>query len=512
MASTKHGDALEAIGRASDQWVEEPGKPQTVIERYRTYDPEHAAEAEKRLVRKIDLRILPFVLVIYICNYLDRNSITQARLYGMQKDTGTNGTLWNTAISIFSAGYIAMQLPSPMIMSKLPPSLFLPCCMILWAIVSGCTAATNSPASLFAVRFFLGIVEAPFFPGAIYFLSCWYTKREIGIRMALLVSGIVLSNAFAGLLSAAILSGMDGRTSLASWRWLFIIEGLMTIAVALVAMAFLPNYPATTKWLTEEEKTIAQARLLKDMGAEDATEEEDTSLMRGLSAAVKDYRVWIFACMQMATTASISYSHFFPTLIKELGFSDNLLVLLLTSPPYLLAFFWSIGFSWHADRSQKRSPHASISMSTAIMATIVLIAVPYKYQWVRYAFTFPLTAGIFGVYSTTYAWLSSTIVMPRTKRAAAIGLANLCANVASLYGNYFWLDEYEPTFQVSWGILLAFQVLGLGCILSLRFLLKRSNRQFEELSSRVSEINAAQLAELDPVEQNAVVGGFRYIT
>ncbi|KAH8194161.1 hypothetical protein TruAng_011673 [Truncatella angustata] len=284
------------------------------------------------------------------------------------------------------------------------------------------------------------------------------------------------------------------------------------IAVALLAMLSLPNYPATSKWLNEDEKTIAQARLIKDMGAEDSTEDEDTSVLCTLVAPVKDYRVWIFACMQMATTASISYSHFFLTLIKELGFSDNLLVLLLTSPPYLFAFFWSIGFSWHADRSQKRSPYASISILTAMGSTIVLIAVPYHYQWVRYAFTFPLTAGIFGVYSTTYAWLPSTILMPRTKRAASIGLTNLCANIASLFGNYFWLDQYEPTFQVSWGILLAFQFLCFSCIMSLRYILKRSNRKFEELGSRFSESDTADLTGLRPIERNAVIGGFRYIT
>lgn len=384
--------------------------------------------------------------------------------------------------------------------------------MMLWAIVSGCTAATNSPANLLTVRVFLGIVEAPFFPSAIYFLSCWYTKRELGIRMALLVSGIVISNAFAGLISAGILEGMKGVTSLASWRWLFILEGLATIVVAICAMIFLPDYPATTRWLTEEEKTVAQARLIRDNGAEDVLQEEKVTLLQGVIMAAKDMRVWVFAVMQMATTASISYSHFFPTLIKELGFTNNFTVLLLTSPPYVASFFWSISFSWHADRVQKRSPHAAISMVTAIIGTILLIAVPYQYQWARYAFTFPLTVGTFGVYATTYAWLSSVIVQPPIKRAASIGIANLLANTASLFANYFWLDKYEPTFQVSWGIILAFEVLGLACILFLRYYLKRTNRRLEELSSRISANNAAELATLDPVEQNAVVGGFRYIT
>lgn len=127
------------------------------------------------------------------------------------------------------------------------------CNMIAWVIVSGSTAAASSPAGLLVARFMLGLIEAPFYPGAVYFLSCWYTKKELGIRMAFLVSGLLLSNAFAGLISSGVLSGMAGVGNLAAWRWLFILEGLATIATALVALVFLSNYPATTKWLGEEE-------------------------------------------------------------------------------------------------------------------------------------------------------------------------------------------------------------------------------------------------------------------
>ena len=118
--------------------------------------------------------------------------------------------------------------------------------MIIWAIVSGSTAFVKSPGSLLAVRFLLGIVEAPFFPCAIFFLSCWYKKRELGIRMALLVSGLIASNAFAGLLAAGILSIGDAG-GLHDWQWLFIIEGLVTVFVAFCSIWILPDYPKNTK-------------------------------------------------------------------------------------------------------------------------------------------------------------------------------------------------------------------------------------------------------------------------
>lgn len=134
-------------------------------------------------------------------------------------------------------------------------------------------------------------------------------------------------------------------------------------------MAFLPDYPATTKWLTEAEKVVAQGRLAADAGSEDALGEENVSIWRGISQAIKDVRVWLFACMQMATTASISYSHFFPTLIQQIGFKNRTTVLLLTSPPYLFAFVWALSFAVVADRKQNRSISSGISAIVAMLVS-----------------------------------------------------------------------------------------------------------------------------------------------
>lgn len=383
--------------------------------------------------------------------------------------------------------------------------------MIAWAIVSGSTAAASSPAGLLVARFMLGVIEAPFYPGAVYFLSCWYTKKELGIRMAFLISGLLLSNAFAGLISAGILSGMAGVGNLAAWRWLFILEGLATIAIALVALVFLPDYPATTKWLSEEETIVAQGRLAKDAGSSDVLDEDKVPMLRGIKWALQDPRTWMFACLQMCAAAAISYSHFFPTLISQLGFINNTTALLLTSPPYILAFLWSLGLALNADRMQTRSPHAAISMLVGIVGTILLIAVPPEYKYPRYAFTFLVASGSFGVYSSTYTWLSSTIIRPPVKRAAAIGIANTISNTAALFGGYFWLDIYSPAFRESWGCELAFMFLGLGCILTLRLVLQRANKAFDKLAAEIDPNDSVALAALDDDSRRAVQNGFRYI-
>ncbi|KAH9213279.1 putative allantoate permease [Leptodontidium sp. 2 PMI_412] len=482
-----------------------------VMTTFHSYSSEHQKAVEKRLLRRIDIHIMPLVVIIYIFSYLDRNSITQARLYGLQEDTHVTGAVYNTAIAIFSVGYVIMQLPSTVLMTKLRPSIYLPTCMIAWAIVSGSTAAASSPAGLLIARFMLGLIEAPFYPGAVYFLSCWYTKKELGIRMAFLISGLLLSNAFAGLISAGILSGMDGVGNLAAWRWLFILEGLATIVIAVIALVFLPDYPATTKWLTPEETIVAQGRLAQDAGSSDVLDEEKVSMIRGIKWAMKDPRTWMFAYLQMSASAAISYSHFFPTLIHELGFKSNTITLLLTSPPYILAFMWSLGLALSADKMQMRSPHAATSMIVGIVGAVLLIAVPAKQQYARYAFTFLVASGSFGVYSTTYTWLSSTIIRPPVKRAAAIGIANTISNCAALFGGYFWLDIYSPAFRESWGCELAFMFLGLACILTLRLTLKKANKRFDQLVAEVDPNDAQAMAALDDDSQRAVLNGFRYI-
>lgn len=325
--------------------------------------------------------------------------------------------------------------------------------------------------------------------------------------MAVLVCGLILSNAFAGLIAAGILKGMQGVGHLAAWRWLFILEALATIFVAVCAILLLADYPGNTKWLSEAERMVAEARLAIDVGSEQILDEERISVWESIVMAARDYRVWLFACMQMATTASISYSHFFPTLIQELGFHDSTETLLLTSPPYVLALIWALSCAWIADRKQIRSSLAIMSMSIALVGVVITVSLPDVQRWPRYAMTFLITSGTYGVYSTTYTWLSSTIPAPPEKRAVAIGLANSLANLASFYGNYFWLDEYEPQYTVSWICIIAFMALALGAMIALRVVLTKANSRLEALACQATNDQGA----LSQDELRAVRQGFRYL-
>ncbi|MCJ1343508.1 hypothetical protein MMC31_001703, partial [Peltigera leucophlebia] len=232
--------------------------------------PYERLNLEALLVRKIDLRLLPMVILMYILNYLDRNNIAAARLAGLESDLSLTGTQYLTALSILFVGYILMQIPSNLFLNKVgKPAIYLPGVMVVWGIVSGATAGVKSYGELVVVRFILGFVEAAYFPGCLFFLSSWYTRKELGFRTAIMFSGSLLSGAFSGLISAGITHGLDGARGLSAWRWLFIIEGAITVVVALAAFWVLPNFPTTTGWLTEQERELAVWRLQEDIGEED---------------------------------------------------------------------------------------------------------------------------------------------------------------------------------------------------------------------------------------------------
>ena len=239
------------------------------------------------------------------------------------------GTDFNLASSILFVGYLLMQLPSNVLITRVRPSLYLSAAGVCWGIVSTCNAATHSFSGLIVVRFFLGFVEAPFFPGAVFLMSSWYTRAELTRRISFFYSGSALANMIGGLLAAGILDNLDGAHGIAGWRWLFIIEGVITIGVAAAAAFFLPDYPSTTRWLSEEERAFAAWRLIDD--AQETDDRHSDSVWQGVKMAFSDYRIYFFLLFQHMSLLSQTFQYFFPSIVATLGYG-KIETLLLTVP------------------------------------------------------------------------------------------------------------------------------------------------------------------------------------
>lgn len=267
------------------------------------------AKAERALVRKIDLRIFPTMVILFILNFIDRNNFANARLKGLEEDLGLSDVEYQTCISILLVGYVLMQVPSNLILNAVSrPSWYLCGCVITWGVISAATAGVHNAAGAIACRFFLGCVEASLFPGSIYFLSRWYTRKEMQLRVTILNGGNLAAQAFGGLIAAGVLGNMEGDGGLRAWRWLFIIEGVITVVIGAMAVFVLPDYPLTTTWLSEEEKKIANGRLLIDAGLSVDAEDEDVSAKDGLLMAVKDLKVWLLGLTYHTCIMGLSVS------------------------------------------------------------------------------------------------------------------------------------------------------------------------------------------------------------
>lgn len=361
-----------------------------------------------------------------IYSYLDRQALPNARVQGIDDDLGLVGDEYNVAISVLFAGYIALQIPSNMILTRVRPSIYLPLCMALWYVsssrcprrwgrphvktndyprgaVSACTAAVKDFHGLVACRFFLGFLEAPFFPGALFLLSAWYTPKELATRTAVLYTGSLLSSAFGGLVGAGVQYGLDGVRGLHAWQWLFVIEGSATVFLSLCSIFLLPDFPATTRWLSEQERAVARDRLHRHSGFQD---EERGPVLRGIRLALADYKVWLLTAVVITKTTAAAVTSFIPTLVATFEFS-SVQSLLLTAPPYVFAAAVAMAVSISSDRHAERYFHLvgplCIGMVGYIVAASTTTLAP------RYFSLFLMLGGVYGSFNVTYAWISSTV-------------------------------------------------------------------------------------------------------
>ncbi|KAF8918389.1 MFS general substrate transporter [Mucidula mucida] len=458
--------------------------------------------AERRIVRKLDVRVLPMIFLIFVMNYIDRNAVTTARLKGLEEDLGLTDIQYSTLLSTLYATYCTAQIPSNMVLNYIKrPSIYIGGCVAVWGTISALTGVTKNFDHILACRLVLGIPEAAFYPGTIYLLSRWYTKKELAFRSAVLYSGLLISNAFGSLMAAGILSGMEGKQGIRAWRWLFYIEGAITVAIGIASMWVLPDYPNNTRWLSSYESRLAQARLADDTGEADKDHADD-SVLHGLILAVKDIRVWIFALLNTAQLLGLSFVNFFPTLTQTLGYSTTV-TLLLAAPPWILSAIVCCFNAWHADRTGERFFHISGWWWGVILGYVIGLSTMSTGG--RYVSLFLMACGYVG-FAMTLVWVSNTIARPPAKRAAAIGIVNGIGNLGNLIGSYTWKSAWSPGYHLSMGISLAALVLTLYCpSVCMRQHLIRAN-------AKMDEDEKAQMAVVDRerVEEAARLEGITY--
>ncbi|EKV06409.1 Major facilitator superfamily domain, general substrate transporter [Penicillium digitatum] len=470
-------------------------------------DPARRIVVEKKLKRKLDARCSLFV-AIYIMNYLDRNNLAAARLKGLQEDLKLSNTDYSTCLSILYVGYIIMQVPSNMFINRISrPSLYISVAMLLWGVVSTLSGSTKKFGDMVAVRFLLGFVEAAFLPGALLILSKWYTRRELTTRNALLFCGSLISNAFSALVGAGVLSNMEGVLGHAAWRWLFWIEGSVTMFLALLAAFILPDLPHNARGFTEEERQVAQLRMLEDVGEAD-TDSEELGAFGGLKMALVDPKIYVMMFTFVAYVVGLSFNAFFPTLTGTLGFG-YVPTLLMSAPPWVFSCIFSVVNAWHADKTQEKVWHIIGPIGMGAVGFIICMAT--NNVAARYVALF-LQAGSYAGFIVFYSWISSSFPRPPAKRAVAIAMINAFSQLGNVAGSYVW-DLKNNGFRSSYGIVLAMFGVTVGGCWYFRSMLMGLNQQLEE--SELAHVTGTGSTENDildnPDESLRMRKGFRYL-
>ncbi|KAK4668343.1 uncharacterized protein QC763_000870 [Podospora pseudopauciseta] len=447
--------------------------------------------ATKKLIRKIDVTLIPFLALLYLLSFLDRTNIGNARLDTLERDLKLDSARlqYNDALAIFFPFYVAAEVPSNMAMKRFRPSIWIPSIMVAWGICTTLMGIVHNYAGLMAVRAVLGIAEGGLFPGITYYITMWYRRHECGLRMAIFFSAATAAGAFGGLLARGIVE-MRGVGGLSGWQWIFILEGILTVIIAIVAYFVMQDYPSTAKFLTEEERAEVSARLKRDRSS--LADEFD---MKYFWAALKDWKIWVHMFITIGVyTGLYSYSLFLPTIINDLGTATSPeMAQLMTVPPYIVACLFCIGAGWHADRRGERGIYMIGFMIMAIVGLICLIATPNA--GVRYFGCFLLASGIYPNVPQGVAWNGNNIG-GSLKRGVGIAMHVGFGNLGGTISAYLFLTKDRPRYYPGFGTLLACQVMAATLSIFMTIYLRRENarrdREYKPPSEYTEEERVAE--------------------
>ncbi|KAJ6472639.1 MFS general substrate transporter [Mycena vulgaris] len=453
-------------------------------------------EEERRLVRKLDRRILPITCLLYLFAYLDRSNLGNARLQGLPKDTlggDPTGKKFDWVNSVFFFSYILCQVPTTVISKLFPPRVWLACVAVGWGLSSTLLASGHSTAfdfgGLLTGRIFLGIFEAGFGPVIPVYFSFFYTKEEMGVRMAYWFGFAAVAGAFGGLISFGV---QHAHAAIHNWRLLFIIEGVPAIILGLVTIFFLPNRPESTTFLNERERAIALDRMNRGTSGDTGARIERAHIYM----AFKDWRIYTGGAIYFGlNTALASISAFLPTIITTFGYT-NAIAQLLTVPPYAVAAVLLVSFSFASDRLQSRGIFMAIASTISGIGYVLLLTVPFNVH-VRYFAVFCIVSGTYTTIGITIAWFAHNLGS-ETKRATGIPMFMAIGQCGSVLGSHIFPLTESPRYIKGFGISCALEFLAVALSLILSLSYRMENARRDKLYGKPAlngRVNTSQVAD-----------------
>lgn len=416
-----------------------------------------ADPARDVLYRKIALHFLPLLCLCLVAAYLDRVNVGFAKLQ-MLDDLKFSNTIYGFGAGIFFLGYVLFEVPSNVFLHKVGARLWIARIMITWGLIGAGMAFVKTPTQFYVLRFLLGVAEAGFIPGVLYFLSCWFPSARRGKVIALLLAAVPLSSVIGGPLSGWILAAFADVGGLHGWQWLFLIETVPSLVLGYVVLKVLADKPTDVKWLNADEA----AMITNDIAREAERNHEHSTL----GSVLKSPRVWQLSAAYFCIVSAVYVMLFWlPTLIKQHGVTDTVQIGWLVVIPYATAIVASLLNNEHADRTGERRWHAAVPC--------VVTAIGLALSWVHFdslALTMlVLTIAVAGA-STTQAgfWSLPPTFLSGVGAAAGIALVNAVGNVGGMVSTSVagWITDLTGNAQDS--LILFAGILLIGAVLVLK--------------------------------------------
>ncbi|PQE08513.1 nicotinamide mononucleotide permease protein [Rutstroemia sp. NJR-2017a BBW] len=448
-------------------------------------------DEEKHILRRLDFYLIPLVMVMFFTLNLDRGNISNALTDNLMGDLSITQETVNTGNSLVYVGICIGDIPANLLIQKVGADIWLPCQLLAWGLVATFQAFIKNRSGFLATRFLLGLCESGFIPGTLWYLTKWYTKRELGKRTVLFFIGSYTANLLNGLIAYGLLR-LRGRCGLAGWQWLFLIgsfilcsgrdilltssqDGLATLTVGITTLFLLPRDPTRGNSIiklplstfTKRETDILLGRIVRDNPYNTDPRDAHLSQFQIVVSVLTDWKVWMHCSMALlGLQYSAPLGTYSPSIIKSFGygtFNSNLLVM----PNSALLIITTFTLSWWSDRANSRSIPIIFAALWLLTGLIVLDTLPHNHSnWTFYAFLV-FTGGSPSWHPLNVAWLQANQPTPR-RRAIAVALYMAMTNLSAVPASHIFQARDKPYYHDGFKILFIMAAMAIALMVAMR--------------------------------------------
>jgi MFS family permease len=439
---------------------------------------------ERRTLRKFDKYLLPPLAVILLLAYLDRSNLGNAKVFGFEKGLGLKDNQFNIISTCFYPAYVVLETPWTMAVKRYGAKHVLGIAMVSWSIITVCTGFIHNYSQAIALRVLLGAFEAGLVPCVVFIISTIWAREDQAKRNAIIYGCNCLSGAFGGLIAYAIES-MGTRHGLEAWRWLFIIEGAVSIGLCGVCWFMLPNTAEDAWFLNAEEKDMMKARRVRDI----AHRGDDKDAMKYTKMALSDINVYLAAITLFCCSIPLfGFGTFLPSIIKGLGYT-SLQANYLTIPVYVLATITLATATFTSDWLKKRTPVLLVMLVPVIVGYIIVCSTANHIA--GYVAMFICGSGIYAFNCLLLTWVSNNLA-PDYKRSVGVPLFICLGNISGIAASNIYPSTDAPRYLIGNAVSAGTESVAMICVLGMWWALRSRNIEKERLISEGSESNGKE--------------------